>query len=172
MGVQKLIQPGNMLTTRDTCLWHSGLAPARHCLPDLLQVRETGKSEGKTNQLPEKGVGRFPSTMGLGCITHLPRAPLPFAKLLWGGGCSSAVELALCNLLSPSLPLAKGASPLSKTPCGEPSLPSSPHGWYHHQRSRAMCCCVLVCCALHQRQPCSPSAQKPSSNQDPAWFCG
>lgn len=145
MGVQKLIQPGNVLTTRDTCLRHSGLAPARRCLPDPLQVRETGKSEGKTNQLHEKGVGGFPSTTGLGCITHLPRAPLPFAKLLWGGGCSSIVELALCNLLSPSLPLAKGASPLSKTPCGEPSLPFSPHSWYHCQRSCVVCLCAVLC---------------------------
>lgn len=141
-------------------------------------LQEAGMGEGKTNQIHGKAVRGFPSTAGLGCITLLPQASLPFAKVLWGGGCSSTVELGLCN---PPCPLQKkhhppsASSPLPETPCSpcsEPSLPSPPRGWYHRRRSGAMCCHVLVRRAPRRRQPCSQSAQKPSSNQDPVWFCG
>lgn len=35
-------------------------------------LREAGLGEGKRNELHGKGVRGLPSTMGLGCITHLP----------------------------------------------------------------------------------------------------
>lgn len=146
----------------------------RKCGSARAGLRAAGMGEGETNQLHGKGVGGFPSTARLVCITHLPRAPLPFAKVLWDGGCVSTVELAPLN---PPCPLQKEhrapamTSPLPKTPrspCSEPSCP--PCGWC--QRSGAMRCRLPVCRAPRRSQPCSPSTQKPPSPQDPVGFCG
>lgn len=177
MRVQKLIQPGN-----PACATlgrpQPGAAFLTHCKYGSARagLREAGKREreGKTNQLHRNGVRGFPSTMGLGCISPCPESRCPLQRCSGVAGVPLQLSWHFATCSAPFCPLQKEPH-LSKTPCspcGESSLPSSPRGWYHYQRSCAMCCHVLACHVLRQSQLCFPITQKPSSSQDPAWFCG